>query len=197
MHNEGFYTTAAQLLAVFAIALLVILPGLWRRQSELLREANRKRLEAACRYFFPDIEKDDPFLGESLEGATQRWAIEIYLQEKLYRAAQCAAVLFLAGEASTLTVLLLGAKSWIVLLAGPIAFTATMALAALTVFIAFRRLPDKPRVDGLLPSTDHINRVRAGFGWPSLREQNRINRNPKYRRPDSSSPRSRTRQHTR
>ncbi|GAA4699470.1 hypothetical protein [Phytohabitans rumicis] len=183
MDNEDFYTTAAQLLAAFAIALIVMLSGVWRRQNERQREALRKRYEALARHV--DNEPESPF--EPLDVMTVQSFVEYYRQQKLYRAIQCGVALFLAGEAAALVVLLLGVENWITMIAGPIAFLATMALAALAVYIPFSQLPDKPRFGGLLPNTRAIDWAREQYGWPSLKEQKRINRS--LRRCPPTSPR--------
>ena len=181
MHNEDFYTTAAQLLAAFAIALIVVLSGVWQRQNERRREALRKRHEALSRH----VNNEQERLFESLDAMTVRWVVEEYRQRKLYRAAQCGAALFLAGEGAALVVLLLGAESRITMIAGPIAFLTTMALAALTAYIPFSQLPDKPRWDGLLPGTRGIDWAREQIGWPSLKEQKQLNRSLRRRPPTS------------
>ena len=181
MHNEDFYTTAAQLLAAFAIALMVVLSGVWKRQNERRSAALLRRSEALGRHI-----RDEPeLLFESLDIVTIRWFFEEYRQQKLYWVARSGAALFLAGEGAALIVLLVGTGSWMAMIAGPIVFLATMALAALTVYIAFSQLPDKPRSVGFLPSTRIIDDAREQFGWPSRKKQRQLTRSLRRRPPTS------------
>ncbi|MBB4694730.1 hypothetical protein [Paractinoplanes abujensis] len=173
MESEDFYTTTAQLLAAFAIALLVVLPGIWRQQTARLRGATRQRQEALYQHHLIDMPTLSYSEDKKLGVATLRWAVECRRQARLYRAVQGAASLFLTGEAMALTALLTGADGGITLLAGPVVLLATMALAALTVLTPIVMLRDRPSVDGLLPSSRHIDRVRAEFGGPSRGEQSR------------------------
>lgn len=183
VRNEAFYTTAAQVLPTLLIALAVELHLLWKQQKDSLLQARRERENSLLEAFRGP--SADERLMVLVEVANVRWTEQEYRYERLYRAAQLAAYVFVVGEGAAFVVLGVGTAGWLPMVAGPITALSTACLGVLVVVTPFARLPSRPTSVGLLPSRRNLTRARARL-IRSAREPQPPLRHPRLRRSQRS-----------